>query len=174
MTRLPSRHENPVGLNVVHEPERTPSVDIIFVHGLGGTSRHTWSKDKDAGRFWPEQWLPTEPDICTARVLSFGYNAAATPTAPGSVLNITDFAKNLLFCMRYGKDEATEELNIGRVRRERAREITSRNIAAADIRQVPIIFVVHSMGGLVVKKASPSSADRANNNDHVGLFIRPE
>lgn len=116
LRKLPPRHENPLGLNVVYEPERAPSVDIVFVHGLGGTSRHTWSRDKDSDRFWPEQWLPNEPDICTARVLSFGYHASGTPTGPGSVLNITDFAKNLLFSMRYGKDEAKEELNIGKVR----------------------------------------------------------
>ena len=110
-----SKNENPLGLNVVYEPEAYPTVDIIFVHGLNGTSRSTWSKDKNTDFCWPEKWLPEEPEIGTARVLSFGYNAAASPSSSASTLNVTDFGKNLLFCMKYGKDERKEELNVGQV-----------------------------------------------------------
>lgn len=111
-----SKYENPLGLNVIYGPEVEPTVDIIFVHGLNGTSRSTWSKDKNTDYCWPEKWLPQEPEICTARVLSFGYNAAASPTRSATMLNITDFGKNLLFCMKYGKDERKDELDVGKVR----------------------------------------------------------
>lgn len=110
-----SKNENPLGLNVLYEPEADPTVDIIFVHGLNGTSRSTWSKDKNTDFCWPEKWLPQEPEIRTARVLSFGYNAAASPSSSASTLNVTDFGKNLLFWMKYGKDERKEELNVGQV-----------------------------------------------------------
>jgi hypothetical protein len=102
------------------------------VHGLGGDSRKTWSKNHDAELFWPGLWLPFEPEICQARILSFGYNASFRAGAPKTVSNITDFSKQLLYEMGFGKNEDGEDLGIG---------------------QVPIIFVVHSMGGLVVKKA---------------------
>ncbi len=111
-----SKNENPLGLNVLHEPEGYPTVDIIFVHGLNGTSRGTWSKHKNVEMCWPERWLPLEPEICTSRVLSFGYHAAAGPSSPRTGLNITDFAKNLLYCMKYGKDGEKYELDIGKVR----------------------------------------------------------
>ena len=111
-----SKIENPLGLNVLYEPEGYPTVDIIFVHGLNGSSRGTWSKHKNVEMCWPERWLPIEPEICTSRVLSFGYHAAAGPSSPRTGLNITDFAKNLLYCMKYGKDGEKYELNIGKVR----------------------------------------------------------
>lgn len=108
-------------------------MDIIFVHGLGGHSQRTWSRNHDPSLFWPELWLPLEPDVGIARILTFGYNANFRGSAAGrSISSISDFAKELLFEMRFAKDSNGEELNIG---------------------QNPVIFVVHSMGGLVVKKS---------------------
>lgn len=110
------KHDNPLGLNVLYEPDGTPSIDIVFVHGLGGTSCHTWTKHKDPQLFWPKEWLPQEPDICTARMLSFGYKSAIVDTLGlGTILNITDFAKDLLFGMQFGKNDQLEDLNIGKV-----------------------------------------------------------
>jgi len=121
------------GLHVVHQPGTAPLLDIIFIHGLGGDSQRTWSKDPhDPNLFWPQQWLPSEPDIGRARILSFGYNASFLPGTPRSIYKIVDFAKELLYEMKFSKDHDGEDLDIGKV---------------------PIIFVVHSMGGLVAKKA---------------------
>ncbi|KAL9009873.1 MAG: hypothetical protein Q9173_005138 [Seirophora scorigena] len=127
------RHSDPLGLNVIYAPEEgIPAVDIILVHGLGGTSQKTWSKNKDAQYFWPQKWLPSEPGFERARVLSFGYNAHFASSGRENILNIADFAKDLLFGMKYSLDQASRELAVG---------------------EAPIIFVAHSMGGLVVKKA---------------------
>ena len=116
LVKTQSKHENPLGLNVLYEPDGVPMVDIIFVHGLGGTSCHTWTKDKDPDLFWPKEWLPQEPDICTARLLSFGYDSTILGTpGRGTILNITDFAKDLLFGMQFGKNDELEELNVGKV-----------------------------------------------------------
>ena len=61
-------------------------------------------------------FLPLEPDICLARILSFGYNADFVST--GNVCNaILDFAKNLLYDLKYSTDEETKSLNIGHVRK---------------------------------------------------------
>lgn len=100
---------------MLYTPEGTPTVDIIFVHGLGGTSRQTWSYNRDAELFWPKLWLPKERDICTARVLTFGYNAHFLSTGPNSISGISDFAKSLLFDMKFGKDDGSEDLGVGKV-----------------------------------------------------------
>ena len=109
------RHADPLGLSVVYDPKATRSADIIFVHGLGGTSYQTWSKNRDQELFWPGRWLPLDSDISTARILSFGYNAYFMSTGPSSVLNISDFAKDLLYEMRFGRDDNLEDLGIGKV-----------------------------------------------------------
>ncbi|KAI1324505.1 hypothetical protein F5Y16DRAFT_402357 [Xylariaceae sp. FL0255] len=128
--RSSSISQSGLGLHVIHEPEFT-ALNIVFVHGLGGHSQKTWSKNHDESFFWPELWLPFEPGLGSARILTFGYNAAWRG-ATKSISSITDFAKELLFEMQFGKNSAGEDLQLG---------------------ANPIIFVVHSMGGLVVKKA---------------------
>ncbi|KAK6088625.1 NACHT and WD domain-containing protein [Seiridium cupressi] len=120
----------PLGLNVVYTPDNGHKADIVFVHGLGGTSRWTWSKNRKPELFWPLTFLPLEPDICLARILSFGYDAGFHKR--GVSTSVLDFAKDLLFDLKYGKDAEIEDLNMGKV---------------------PLLFVVHSMGGLIVKEA---------------------
>lgn len=71
-----------------------------------------------------------EPGLQDTRILTFGYNAHFMSQTK-DLFNISDFAKDLLLQMKFGNDENVESLNIG---------------------QVPVVFVVHSMGGLVVKK----------------------
>jgi hypothetical protein len=107
--------KDPLGLTVIHEPDTPPLLDIIFVHGLGGTSRATWAKQGDLDYFWPQKWLPFEPGIRSARLLSFGYNFdyAATWSAP--MTSITNVAKDLLYAMKFAKDEYLKELKLGEV-----------------------------------------------------------
>ena len=107
-----------------------PSADIIFVHGLGGTAKRTWSWNRDVAYFWPG-WLAEENGISAHRIFTYGYNSNFK--GAGTNLNIIDFAKDLLFQMLVFSSKHGED---------RAR-----------IGQLPIIFVAHSMGGLVVKKA---------------------
>lgn len=117
-----------LGLTTVYEPIplSTPIVDIIFIHGLGGSSRKTWSYTRDPDHFWPQAWLATDPDFEGIRIHSFGYNADWKGRRP-SVLNIHDFAQSLI----------GELKNNPGIRRD----------------STPIIFVGHSMGGCVAKKA---------------------
>lgn len=104
----------PLGLNVVHTPENGHKVDIIFIHGLGGTSRLTWSKYKNAELFWPLTFLPLEPELCLARILTFGYNANFLKSGNLST-SVLDFAKALLFDLKYAKDEEKNDLKMGNV-----------------------------------------------------------
>jgi hypothetical protein len=109
----------PLGLSVIYTPESALKVDIVFIHGLGGASRKTWSKNENPELFWPLKFLPSEPDVCQARILTFGYNANFH--ASGNVrTSVLDFAKDLLFDLKYAKDEQQNNLHIGLVSRTRA------------------------------------------------------
>ncbi|KAI4694124.1 uncharacterized protein J4E84_002705 [Alternaria hordeiaustralica] len=92
-----------LGLNVVYTPDNGHKADIVFIHGLGGSSRMTWSKHKKPGLFWPLTFLPLEPDICLARILSFGYDADFTNGSNATNV-ILDFAKTLLYNLKYYTD----------------------------------------------------------------------
>lgn len=101
----------------------------------------TWSKDHDLDYFWPLQYLSHEPAIRDARIMTFGYNASFKAGSGVTSISVLDFAKELLFDLKYTTDESAgelEELGIG---------------------EWPIIFVVHSMGGLVVKEAYMQGKD---------------
>ncbi|KAK3309390.1 uncharacterized protein B0T15DRAFT_481111 [Chaetomium strumarium] len=124
--RSQDRRDDPLGLLVLHTPpERT--IDVIFIHGLGGTSLRTWCRDRDLNKLWPKLWLPDA--LPTARVLTFGYNAHFASKKEQASSTIGDFANDLLFRMKYGENTAER------------------------VGQVPIVVVAHSMGGLVFKKA---------------------
>ncbi|KAM7215760.1 putative WD40 domain containing protein [Rhypophila decipiens] len=120
--------EDPLGLTLVHDTSDSDA-DIIFVHGLGGSSLKTWSWNRDAGNFWPT-WIHLEEGLARLRIFTFGYNANFRDSK--TTYSILDFSKSLLAYMQaYGSDGANDTAIGGK----------------------PIVFVCHSMGGLVVKKA---------------------
>ncbi|PYH64510.1 NACHT and WD domain protein [Aspergillus vadensis CBS 113365] len=117
--------KGPLGLNLLHSPLE-PHVEFVFVHGLGGGSRKTWSKSTASYHYWPQAWLPKDPAFSNVRVHSFGYNSDYLK-GKGNCLDIHHFAKSLL-----------GELS------------TSPHLSHED---TPIVLLGHSMGGLVIKKA---------------------
>lgn len=117
----------PLGLNLLHEPSE-PLIDFIFVHGLRGGSRKTWSKTDSIGHYWPKEWLPVDPKFKNVRIHSFGYNSDWGEKA-GSILTIHDFGQALLGDM-----------------------FTSPHMNAVG-HETPLVMVGHSMGGVVIKKA---------------------
>ncbi|RYC65187.1 hypothetical protein CHU98_g1064 [Xylaria longipes] len=119
--------KGPLGLNILFEPSE-PRVDIVFVHGLQGGSRKTWSlHPADPSTYWPSEWLPLEPGFRYARIHSFGYDSDWRRSS-ASTLTVHDFALALLADLKHS-------------------EAFNRN------GNTPIVFVAHSMGGLVIKKA---------------------
>ena len=87
--------EDTLGLSLLYSAEES-DVDLIFVHGLGGSSRRTWSWNRDTDYFWP-LWLPHDPGLSNTRIFTFGYSANLR--GPSSTLNVIDFAKDLLLRM---------------------------------------------------------------------------
>ena len=85
--------KGPYGLNTLFDPEAPAIADFVFVHGLGGGSKSTWTKSNDSSLYWPREWLPQDPTFREIRIHSFGYNSN---WGDESILNVHDFAKALL------------------------------------------------------------------------------
>ncbi|KAK4233048.1 P-loop containing nucleoside triphosphate hydrolase protein, partial [Achaetomium macrosporum] len=114
-------------------------VDIVFVHGLTGDREKTWTAS-DASEPWPKALLPSE--LPTARVLTFGYDAYVTDwRGMVSQNRIANHAWNLLTSLvSYRERDDTNER--------------------------PIIFVCHSLGGLVCEDALLTSRQRTEPHLH--------
>jgi hypothetical protein len=86
--------EGNLGLIPLNEP-RHPDLNIIFVHGLGGCAKGTWT-DPQTGSFWPP-WLAGVHGLERARVMSFGYDSSWNKIwKSNNVLDIADFGRQLV------------------------------------------------------------------------------
>lgn len=102
---------DPLGLTLIHGGPGS-QVDLIFVHGLGGSSLKTWSWKRNVDLFWPE-WIRHEEGLSDCRVFSFGYNSKFWDS--GEPFSIMDFSKGLLIHMsQYSRGNGDQ---IGRVSR---------------------------------------------------------
>ncbi|KAK2748457.1 hypothetical protein FQN55_004397 [Onygenales sp. PD_40] len=122
-------------LELYRPADGNAEVDIVAVHGLNGNATATWTAR-------PENicWL-NHPDflpkyIRNARVLVWGYNAnVSSITGPTSSNRILQHAQTLVHQL-----EADRDLEDANAR--------------------PIIFLCHSLGGVIVKRAIAYSASR--------------
>src|SRR6186713_2281792 len=120
-----SVNQYPVGIEVLKDPS-SPVVDIVFVHGLTGNRDRTWT-GPGSSQPWPAILLPE--DVQGARISTYGYDADIVSFWGASSRNrIRDHARNLLSDLTDLR-ENSETTNL------------------------PIIFVAHSLGGLVCENA---------------------
>ncbi|KAF3482081.1 uncharacterized protein GIQ15_04840 [Arthroderma uncinatum] len=130
----------PDGVEVLHNCVDA-RVDIYFIHGLTGNRDSTWTGHGQLEP-WPKTLLPSR--LPRARILTYGYDAYVLRAPSGSSNRLIDHAMNLL-------NDLT---------RDRARN---------DASSRPLIFVAHSLGGLVCKEAILLS--RNNPEPHLrGIF----
>ncbi|PVH94680.1 ribonuclease-like protein p/mrp subunit [Periconia macrospinosa] len=123
------------GLNETYRGEN-PLVDIVAVHGLNGHPFKTWTTGTN--RFWlgDSDLLPT--NLKQSRILTFGYNAGVTALlGKTSSDTILQHAQTLV-----------------------AELVADRELEDATER--PIIFICHSLGGIIVKRALIYSASRTS------------
>jgi hypothetical protein len=100
------------------------------VHGLGGDSYNTWT-DVESGKLWLRDFLPLSQGFGNARIMTFGYDARPwlKPANKTSARSFT-FAESLLA------------------------DIRSMRTTTKTPREKPIMFIGHSLGGIVIKRVS--------------------
>jgi hypothetical protein len=138
-------HEQQFGLQELYRPTNGSdiSIYIIAVHGLGGHATKTWSANDQTC------WL-SDPSMLSkympnARVLAYGYNA-----------NISSWGQK-----KTSKDRILQHAVtlVQSVQSERSLESAE---------EVPIIWLCHSLGGIVVKRAlAYSSTCTSQNTSHL-------
>ncbi|KAI1168207.1 Alpha/Beta hydrolase protein [Nemania serpens] len=114
-------------LHVLSAPrdDETPKLDIIAVHGLNGHYRNTWTykPESPAETIWLADILPDKLPGC--RVMSYEYDASVESMSVGT---IRDIARNMFEQLKDKREDP----------------------AYSDI---PIVFIGHSLGGIVIKQA---------------------
>lgn len=127
----------PIGIKILHDSPKAV-LDICFVHGLSGDREGTWTA-KGQDRSWPQSFLPEAlPD---ARILAFGYDSNFIHRGVASKNRLLDHGNNLLTNL-----------------------VTERELSKTSTR--PLIFVAHSLGGLVCKVAILNSKNNADKYLH--------
>lgn len=120
--------------------------DAIFVHGLGGGAFATWRYGLDEASSWPH-WLGADfPDIA---VWSLEYAASASSW--------------LRFTRWFSK--SSRDAGYAMALPRRAREVLNLMVQQG-LGDRPILFVAHSLGGLVVKQVLRRSFDCVDPRDH--------
>lgn len=130
----------PDGVKVLYDCSEA-TIDICFVHGLTGNRDSTWTAHGQSTP-WPKTLLP--PNLSKARILTYGYDAYIVRKSVTSSNRLIDHATNLL------NDLTTDR-------------------ACCNASSRPLIFIAHSLGGLVYKEAALLS--RNNPDAHLrGIF----
>ena len=128
----PSAQKEKIGLFELSQPGESKIVDVVAVHGLQGDAYKTWEHDN--GFLWLRDVLPAE--IPFARIMTFGYDS--TVAFSNSVAKLEDKALDLL------------------------NRLSAKRSDAADSTSRPIVFVCHSLGGIMVKKALILAHERSS------------
>jgi hypothetical protein len=76
---------------------RAVPIQIIFLHGLGGSKRGTWTH-AETNWFWPER-LASEKGFDGVRIALFGYDANFSITERNTIHSIRTFADQLLVAL---------------------------------------------------------------------------
>ena len=112
---------------------------IVAVHGLNGHREKTWTAHEEVN--WLRDFLPL--DIPKARILTWGYDANTHSTSRISAQYIYDHARTLVsdLSLKRSLTEVQEPFS----------DNTRFLLRTFQTRTRPIVFVAHSLGGIVVK-----------------------
>ena len=117
----------------------TRKADVVFIHGLGGDAFTTWRYGDDNASSWPH-WLGHE--FKDVGVWSLGY--AASPSKWPRILRVFGF----------GNQDSGHSMTLP----DRAGQVLDRMVNKG-LGNNPILFVCHSLGGLLAKEIIRKSAD---------------
>ncbi|KAK6502735.1 hypothetical protein TWF506_003310 [Arthrobotrys conoides] len=128
------------GIRELHNPAN-PDVDIVAVPGLGAPPLESWKSADPKLEF---NWLTDKDGLAKefprARILLYMYQSAWT-----GPLKVRQFMTNLSLTLLYGLKEKRK-----------------------DVPRRPIVFIGHSMGGIVIAKAISIAESR---RDHFGKMF---
>ncbi|MCJ1245334.1 hypothetical protein MMC30_002538 [Trapelia coarctata] len=156
---------NPLGFSDVYNPEGA-NIDIVFVHGLEGHPEKTWtypppttnkkrffrsfsgdlpSRSQQETIFWPYDLLSKDPDLARARILTWGYDTLIISEFFGTSdqQNISQHGNNLMVALQ----------------QERKNDPTR-----------PLLFVAHSLGGILVKVALENSKNSTHQPQYLPIY----
>ncbi|MCK6207731.1 hypothetical protein KZX50_20020 [Bacillus infantis] len=128
----------------------TRKADVIFVHGLGGDAFSTWRQGESSENFWPS-WVGQ--DFPEVGVWSLGYAASSTKWAR--------------FQVRFSK--GTRDSGYSMSIPDRARQVLDL-LVQNDLGKRPILFICHSLGGLLVKQILRMSSDSSEGSTERTIF----
>ncbi|PMD59029.1 uncharacterized protein K444DRAFT_531235 [Hyaloscypha bicolor E] len=128
--------EGDTGIRVIADPTDA-ALDIVFVHGLTGNRDKTWTHPNRA--FWPQELAQ---DIPTARIMAFGYRYRYIGDRYSEFL-LYDADVVKLWGMAGGNNLRNHGKNLASDVSDQRRGHRGR----------PIIFIAHSLGGLVCEQA---------------------
>ena len=131
-----------LGFTELSQKVTSKTVDVVAVHGLQGSAIRTWEHSN--GKMWLKDFLP--PEIPFARIMTFGYDS--TVLLSKSVAKIEDKALELL-----------NQLSLERSLLE-----------PADSNGRPIVFIGHSLGGILVKKAIILAHERSDEPEYKDIL----
>ena len=112
-----------IGLFELSKNETEKTINVVAVHGLQGDACKTWEHDN--GFLWLRDFLPA--DITDARIMTFRYDSTVA------------FSKSVAKI----EGKALEILN----------HLSAKRSPAGGGPSKPIVFISHSLGGIIVKKA---------------------
>ncbi|KAH9902064.1 hypothetical protein F4778DRAFT_106552 [Xylariomycetidae sp. FL2044] len=159
---MPPPEEKICGIREVYRPtDAEAEVDIVAVHGLNGDALRTWTARKSQ-----VCWLH-HPDflpkyVRNARVLVWGYNSSfSTLTGAEPSKNRIHHHAHTLVAQLYAdrRVRSTIDKVSGHTTSEHIINSTRQLEGRVD---KPIIFLCHSLGGLVVKRALSYSHSRSS------------
>ncbi|KAI0387075.1 hypothetical protein F5Y04DRAFT_242956 [Hypomontagnella monticulosa] len=110
-------------LTVLHAPLES-ELDICAVHGLNGNAFDTFAWQ--GGQMWLRDFLPTHPQLRNSRIMTYGYSSLLNDSS--NTTGVQEWASGLLRAVSSVRESSEE-------------------------RSRPIIFVCHSLGGLVAREA---------------------
>jgi len=136
----------------LHEPDKKCEAEIVFIHGLqlapDDLTNAYWKawvvRDGTKDECWPMTWLPKK--FPNARILSLSYDASLRRTSTTGRMDPYLLGERLVQSM------TSQENGIGQ-------------------NDYPVVFVCHSLGGLIAKEIVVRGHHQFSNNERVHKLL---